>query len=262
MRKKRLSVLGSGGLANIITEAYLKGLLDEYDLICFCGRNREKTEALAAKANCRAVFSPEDMLALDPDITAELASVSAVKENALAILGKGVDLVPLSIGAFADKEFYGRVKICAAENDAHVYLPSGAIGGFDIMQTITLMGDCDVRFSMKKGAAAMKGTPVFSENLLTETATRTVFSGTAGQAIELLPTKVNIAIATALATTGIDNVKTRIDIVPGMEDDDITIEISGSEASAVLNFYSKPADIAGWSVVSLLRSLVSPVLFI
>ena len=130
------------------------------------------------------------------------------------------------------------------------------------MQTITLMGDCDVRFSMKKGAAAMKGTPVFSENLLTETATRTVFSGTAGQAIELLPTKVNISIATALATTGIDNVKTRIDIVPGMEDDDITIEISGSEASAVLNFYSKPADIAGWSVVSLLRSLVSPVLFI
>ena len=50
MGKLKLGILGNGYLADIIVEAGLKGLLDEYELVGVLGRTREKTELLAKKA--------------------------------------------------------------------------------------------------------------------------------------------------------------------------------------------------------------------
>ena len=50
MGKLKLGILGNGYLADIIVEAGLKGMLDEYELVGVLGRTREKTELLAKKA--------------------------------------------------------------------------------------------------------------------------------------------------------------------------------------------------------------------
>ena len=52
-----------------------------------------------------------------------------------------MNLVVLSIGAFADLAFYEEVKQAAREGGAKVHLASGAIGGFDVLQTVTLMAE-------------------------------------------------------------------------------------------------------------------------
>ena len=88
-----------------------------------------------------------------------------------------------------------------------------------------------------------------------------IFSGTAAEAIKLLPTKVNVAVTTSLATVGADNLKTEIYAVPGMKDDDIQIKLKGEDASAYLQICSEPSDITAWSIVALLRNIVSPVVF-
>ena len=49
MGKLKLGILGNGYLADIIVEAGLKGMLDEYELVGVLGRTREKTELLAKK---------------------------------------------------------------------------------------------------------------------------------------------------------------------------------------------------------------------
>ncbi len=52
-----------------------------------------------------------------------------------------MNLVIISIGAFADLAFYEQVKAAAVEGGAKVHLASGAIGGFDVLQTVTLMAE-------------------------------------------------------------------------------------------------------------------------
>lgn len=47
--------------------------------------------------------------------------------------------------------------------------------------------------------------------------------------------------------------------VPGFEGDDHRIEVVGDEVRAVVNIHSQTSVIAGWSVVALLRNLVSPI---
>ena len=88
-----------------------------------------------------------------------------------------------------------------------------------------------------------------------------VFHGSAKEAISILPTKVNVAIAASLASSGPENVDMSIFSVPEMVGDDhkITAQIPGVKAE--LDIYSSTSAIAGWSVVAVLRNLVSPIVF-
>lgn len=257
----RLGIMGNGYLAGIIVDAYKSGLLKEYELVGVLGRSKEKTAALAEKGGCRPCGSIEELLEQQPDMIAEAASVQSVKDYAQRILSAGTSLVVLSIGAFADREFYGSVKKTALEHKTRVHIASGAVGGFDVLRTISLMGQAKAGIAIKKGPAAFANTPLFEEHLASDTEESQVFSGNAKEAITLLPTKVNVAVAASLATTG--PLETSVDIfnVPGMTGDDhkITLEMDGYKA--VVDIYSGNSAIAAWSVVAVLRNLVSPIVF-
>lgn len=88
-----------------------------------------------------------------------------------------------------------------------------------------------------------------------------VFSGNAKEAIALFPTKVNVAVATALASTGPETTGVTITSVPGFVGDDHKITMETEGIKAVVDIYSSTAEMAGWSVVSLLRNISSPVVF-
>ena len=249
MGKLKLGILGNGYLADIIVEAGLKGMLDEYELVGVLGRTREKTELLAKKGGCRACSTIDELLALAPDYVAEAASVQSVKDCGVKILASGASMIVLSIGAFADKEFYGQVKETAAVHGTRVYIASGAVGGFDVLRTISLMGQAEAGIRTKKGPASLKGTPLFEERLMEDTQESHVFHGNAKEAISLL------------ATVGPEDTRVDIYSVPGMVGDDhkITSEIEG--VKAVVDIYSSTSAIAGWSVVAVLQNIVSPIVF-
>lgn len=264
--RKRLAIVGCGFLGNIVAEACEKGLLEGYELVGAMSRDHRKAEQLTARAGGRACESLEELLNLKPDYLVETASVQTVKDVAVEALRRGICLVPLSIGAFADASFYEAVKEAAAEGGAKIHIPAGAVGGFDVLQTVALMAQAEGKeiqagIETRKGPASLQNTPLFQEEMMTEEADRQVFFGTASEAIALLPTKVNVAVASALATIGPEHATARITSVPGMAGDDhkITAEIDG--VKAVVDIYSRTSAIAGWSVVALLRNLDSPVVF-
>lgn len=261
MERLKLGILGSGYLGEIIADAWKNGLLPEYDLVGIAGRTPEKTEALAAKIGCRACADSEELLALEPDYIAEAASVAAVKSIAVKALSAGTSLVVLSIGAFADREFYELVKQTAGQHQTKVHIASGAVGGFDVLRTVSLMGQAKAGIETRKGPGSLRNTPLFEEHLMTDETDTLVFTGNAKEAIALLPTKVNVAVATSLATTGPEHTTVQIHSVPGMVGDDhkITAEIEG--VKAVVDIYSSTSAIAGWSVVSVLQNIVSPIVF-
>lgn len=265
MELKKLALVGCGFLGNIVAEACAAGLLEDYRLVGAYSRTGEKTAAVAEKTRCRACASLEELLELGPDYVVETASVQMAKDMALPVLTHKANLVLVSIGALADGAFRTQVEEAARENGVKVHLASGAVGGFDVLRTVSLMARAQglpetAGIVTHKGPRSLKNTPVFREELLTDSTESCVLSGTAAQAIGVLPTKVNVAVAASLATTGPDRATAAIFSVPGFAGDDhcITAEIDGVKAT--VDIYSRTSAIAGWSVVALLRNLAAPIM--
>lgn len=260
---EKLVIVGCGKLAGIVADAILNGLLPDYDLVGVYSRTRVKAE-LADKMNrhglsCAVCDSVESLLALKPGYLVEAASPAAMKELALPVLQNGTSIVTLSIGALADTAFCQKVKDTAKANNARVYIASGATGGFDVLRTASLMGNASAKFFNEKGPDALKGTAVYDEALQTEQ--RTVFSGTATEAIGLFPTKVNVTVAASLASVGPDSMKVTMQSTPGFKGDTQRVEIRNEQVHAVVDVYSATSEIAGWSVVNTLINITSPIVF-
>lgn len=264
--KTTFGIVGCGFLGNIVADAYVKGLLPDYELVGVTSRTKASAEKTAESAGCKAFDSVEELLALHPQYVVETASVESVRAMAENVLRSGANLVVISIGAFADLEFYERVKKAALESGTKIHIASGAIGGFDVLQTVSLMAqaaqlDETAGICTHTGARGFRNTPVWAEHLLTDEEKTQVFSGNAKEAIATFPRRVNVAVATSLATTGPDITGVTMYSVPNWVGDDhcITAEIDGVKAT--VDIYSRTSSIAGWSVVALLRNLSSPVCF-
>jgi aspartate dehydrogenase len=265
---KTLALAGAGKLAEIIAQAYTDGLLPGYRITGVMSRSKDKAELLADKINKASWNSPsscavcpgvKELLNLRPDFIVEAASPSALKELALPALENGSSIVALSIGAFADESFYGQVTRTAETHGTRVYIVSGAVGGFDVLRTVALMGTCSASIDTEKGPDSLKGTPVYEEAL--QTGKKKVFEGNAKEAIALFPTKVNVAVASSLASVGPGDMRVSVTSTPGFVGDDHRIEIRSDEVRAVIDVYSKTAKIAAWSVVNTLRNISSPIVF-
>lgn len=245
-----------------MADAVINGLLPDYELVGVYSRTAEKAERMAEKMRqhgraCAVCSDIKELLALKPDYLVEAASPAAMRELALPTLENGTSIVTLSIGALADAAFCQQVRETAKAHHARVYLASGATGGFDVLRTAALMGNATARFFNEKGPNALRGTAVYDEALQTEQ--RTVFTGTATEAIALFPTKVNVTVAASLASVGADKMEVTMQSTPGFKGDTQRVEIRNDQVHAVVDVYSATSDIAGWSVVNTLQNITSPI---
>lgn len=266
MEAKKLALAGCGFLGNILADAYAAGLLEGYELVGAYSRTAGKTAALARKTGCKACASMDELLALRPDYVAEMASVQLAKEIALPVLANKSNLILLSTGALADAAFRAEVEAAARENGVKVYIASGAVGGFDVLQTIALMAraqrlEKEAGIVSRKSPEAVKDMPGFSPRSQGDEAEALVFSGTAPEAIELLPGGINVAVAASLAADAPDSASVEIFSVPGFTGDGHCINAEIDGVKAVIDIYSRTAAIAGWSVAALLRNLAAPIVF-
>ena len=152
----------------------------------------------------------------------------------------------------------------AEEGNARIYIPSGAVGGFDVLRTISLIAEAngwDIKAGIHthKGPDSLRNTPLYADEL--QDKEQSVFSGSTKEAIALLPTKVNVAVASALATIGPENATAEITSVPKFIGDDHYITVETDGLKAVVDIYSANSDIAAWSVVALMRNLSSTMMF-
>lgn len=261
---KKLVIVGCGYLAEIVADAVINGLLPEYDLVGVYSRTASKAEYFVNKMqqhgrSCVACKSLDELLALKPDYLVETASPAGMKELALPTLKNGTSIVTLSIGAFADTDFYNEVKDTAKANGARVYIASGATGGFDVLRTASLMGNASARFFNEKGQRALRRSVVYDPSL--ETEQRIVFSGTAMEAIAVFPTGLNVSVAASLASIGPERMQVSMQSTPGYIGDTQRVEIKNDQVRAIVDVYSATPEIAGWSVVSTLINIVSPIVF-
>lgn len=262
---KKIAIIGCGFLGGIVADAVKHGLLPGYTLVGAMGHQRASAEKLCEGTEAQAVDGLSELLSLQPDFVIETASVAMAREACIPALEAGADFIPLSIGAFSDDAFYREAQEAARAHGTHIYIPHGAVGGFDVLQTISLMAEAGKQeitagIETRKGPHSLQNTTVYTEEMEGEQEVE-AFYGSCREAIALLPTKVNVAVAQSLATIGPEKATARITSVPGFVGDDHTITVETEGLKARVEVYSATAAIAGWSIVSLLRNLAGPVCF-
>ena len=261
---KTLAIAGCGKLGKVVVKALKMGFLPEYKLVATYSHTFESAVALAGEVeDCVACRTVEELISVRPDYIVEAASPAAMREIALPALEAGISIVTLSIGAFADDDFYAAVSETAMKSGARVYIASGATGGFDVLRTTALMGQAysgsEAKFFNEKGPNALRGTAVYDDSLQNES--KVVFQGTAREAIAMFPTKVNVTVAASRASVGPQNLHVTMQSTPGFIGDTQKVEIKNEQVRAVVDVYSATAEIAGWSAVAVLRNIVSPIVF-
>ena len=108
---KTFAIAGCGHLGRIVREAYIKGLLKDYRLIAAFSRKKADAEAIVAETDAAALSSMDEVIGMKPDFIVETASIALLKDFAIKALGEGISIIPLSIGAFADRAFHSQLSV-------------------------------------------------------------------------------------------------------------------------------------------------------
>ena len=257
---KRIGLFGSGKLSKIIVNCYKNGLLDGYQIVGCYSKTFEHAKEISNTLNVDPCHSFDELLARKLDYLVEATNPSATKEILLKTLSNKVNVILLSIGALADESFYKEVEKTASKNNVKVHLASGAISGFEVLRTARIIGLTKASLTNTKGPKALAKSPIYKSEM--EYKDFIAFKGSAYDAIQNLPTGINVGIATALATRGVHDTNILIQTKPDFIGDSQCIDIEcGEEIKAHLDVYSKTSDIAGYSVVALLQNLNSSIMF-
>lgn len=268
MKKFKLAIVGSGALSSIIGKFVAQVLSEDYEILGVLSREVENAKKLAIEIDCKTYNTISEVIYDKPDYVIEAANSEVFKEIGVEVLAHGIHIIPLSVGALADQDFYDAVKKAAVENGSRIYIPAGAVGGFDVLRASLLMEEVEVSITTEKAPNSLNGAPFLKGRILSEDQEEEIFSGTAEEAIEHFPENVNVAVATALATNGVQNTKVVVHSVPGFETNRHAIKLTGETVNVDIVIETKPSEenpksssLAAYSVISLLKDLASPFVF-
>lgn len=268
MKRYKLSIIGSGSLGGIIGQVLSRDLSKDYELLGVLSGKIENSLKVGEKLNCKAYATIDEMIEDKPDYIIEAASPNVVKDIGIKVLQNGINLIPLSVGAFADKDFYRKMEETAIENNSRVHIPSGAVGGLDVLMSSMLMEDVQVTITTEKSPKSLNGAPFLNGRQLSEENSEEVFVGYAKEAIEFFPKNVNVAVALALATVGVEDTKVVIKSIPNTKSNKHEIKLVGDTIQVNIAIESTPSPnnpksstLAAYSVITLLKNLVSPISF-
>ena len=121
----KVGIIGAGRLGTIVKNAIEAGLAPECELVGVSSRSLGVT--------------PLGLADMGAEIVIEASKPDALREYLIPLLERGVSVIPLSTGAFADDSFLEDVRKAAREHGSRVYLPHGAEGGFDLAATFSLL---------------------------------------------------------------------------------------------------------------------------
>ena len=104
---------------------------------------KERSEYLAEILGERnlSVDNIDELLRRKPDIVVEVASPRAVGEYSERILQEGVFLVIMSAGGLLEDDLLNRLRRITKHTGARLIVPSGAIGGVDIVKALSIIRD-------------------------------------------------------------------------------------------------------------------------
>ena len=263
---KKIALIGCGALGSLIARGLKDCLSAHYRLTGVMDAQRENAEKIASAYGAQLCTSLSE-LTEDADMVVEAAGGAVVKLYGEDVLRSGRDLVILSVGALADGDVKARLERAAEDAGKKIYVVNGALGGLDVMQTMSMMAPTSAVITNVKAPESLNGAPYLQGRLLPEDREETVFEGSVADAIKGFPKNVNVAVAAALATQCPDT-KVVITSVPGMKENSHSVHAENGSVVMDITIASYPdpknpksSSSAAWSVLNLLKNLASPLFY-
>ncbi|WP_174727720.1 aspartate dehydrogenase [Mesobacillus harenae] len=230
----KLALIGGGNIGKFLLKSInIDGLIPEAKIVSIYTRNQQAAEQLGAEFDAEVFKDIHSIIESDADMVIEAATVQVVKDHAAAILESQKDLVLSSVGALAESDFYKRIEGICKSNSSKIYLPSGAIGGLDVLKAAKSTGELEaVSITTRKPPQALPGAPLDKEHVL--------FEGTATEAIKLFPKNINVSIILSLAGLGPDKTSVKIISDPTVKTNSHLIEAKGSFGKLTLKVENAP----------------------
>ncbi len=195
-----------------------------------------------------------------PDIVVEAASPEAVREYVPLLVGKTRHIVIMSVSAFVDVDFFKQLLLRCRNAGTQLHVPSGAIGGVDLVKTHALHGLRRILLTTRKPPHALGLSGVSREEVL--------YEGSVVEAVKRYPRNVNI-YATVVIASGLqlDKIWCRVVADPGVSMNVHEMEIESNLGKAFVRLENVPSElnprtskIAAYSLIRKITEIVDPVL--
>lgn len=255
----RCALLGYGRIGRLIA-AGLAARPDGPELVGILTRGSADTTAdptlpdpLETGLACAAL---DDLVARRPDMVVECASTAALVGAAPILLAAGIDVIPLSLAAFADPAGETVLRTAAGLGPGRILVPSGAVGALGLLAAAAAAGLDSVRFVQSYPPAVWRRTPAATMvDLDRLDGPVAFFRGSARAAARLFPHNLNAATGIALAGLGLD--ATEVELIADPNLPGVRYELAAEAATGPIRLVIGPRpdpgpDLTAYSVLALL----------
>lgn len=244
MKKISVGILGSGTIGRYVLDAIVNGEVENASVEVVCGRSdKSRGKDRVQSLNIPWITDAKELLNYGLDVVVEAASHDALEKYGHMILGSGISLIPMSLGALVDGELLDSLIRVAEENNSVLYVPSGGIGALDAIQAAKCSHINKVTMTTRKPPQAWKGIEVVEAmdiDLDTLTEPVTLFEGTAGDCVKDYPQNINIAAALSLAGIGFDKTIIKMVADPNTKSNTHEIHVSAESGNIDVRLENVP----------------------
>lgn len=187
------------------------------------GRLREEL-----KLSKDAVAADIPACARNCDLVVEAAAPVVVEPVIRAAIEAGTDSLIMSVGGLL---MHPDLLAEAQAAGVAVRMPSGALAGLDGLRAAREAGLDSVTLTTRKPPAGLAGAPYLVDNGINVdglSAPKTVFEGTANEAIHAFPKNVNVAATLSLAGIGPERTRVRVVADPDLKRNTHQVEAEGA----------------------------------
>ena len=271
--KKNISIIGCGAIGSELALSVDTTMNENISISSLLDIKLENAEGLKSKLsnNNPLVFNNfseyiKSANFKDVNLVIEAASQNALTNylNDIILLKK--DLLVMSVGAFANAEFFSQVVKNVEKNDINLYLPSGAIAGIDAIKSVK-SSISYLTLTTTKNPNSLKDSPFFKKNNITVDAIQKrtlIFEGSAIEAVENFPANVNVAALLGLTGIGLEKTKVNVIADPSLRINKHEIKVIGKFGELIIRVKNIPSStnpktsyLAILSIIESLRSITT-----
>ncbi len=206
----RVGFLGFGTIAKRVQQLIAEKSPGEVEIVGALVAHPEKARPDGTPA---VVGSLEELLAKRPEVVVECGGHDALRAYGARVLAAGVDLLMVSVGAFAVPGLQEEIVAAARQGRSRARVASGAIGALDAISSGAIGGLTRVTHTTRKPPKSLYSPEEAAKiSQVTE-----VFRGSAREAALKFPENVNVCAAVSLAGIGLDRTEMCIVADPGVE---------------------------------------------
>lgn len=227
MKKIKLGIIGCGTIGSQLAAACQGRLKDKIELTALCDSDASKALGLQkALKEGPSILKPDELIK-KCGLVVEAASAKISGDLLSKCVKAGKDCMIMSVGGLIGRE---ELLIAAGKKNIKVYIPSGALCGIDGLKSASAGRIDSATLTTRKPPKGLEGAPYLKEkgiDLSGITGEKTIFEGSAEEAIKGFPKNVNVSAVLSLAGLGAKKTHVRIVTSPQYTKNIHEVEIAG-----------------------------------